>query len=336
MQLNDENNFYLENEEIFREGQKHPDSDSEVLNSSADSTLPGSTKESLTPRWLQIVEKAAIPLAATLLGSVIGLAQWQVDLKRGEREQEIAADNQRYSVLSDYFDDMTELQLDKGLIENLSSQPIMTLSEGKQARQIARAKTLTSLRQLNGDGERKGQLLKFLYEAKLIGNQCQNNPETLEVLNCLEPILDLDGARLEEVKLEPPIPLKGIDLDKALLAGANLQGIDLTKAEMQGAILKGANLTGALLAESKMAKTDLEGAILTGAFLWSADLANAKLINANLQEADLRDTDLTEASLQGANFKGAKYNNSTKFPNQFNPAEEGMKLCPPLIDQKCE
>ena len=49
-----------------------------------------------------------------------------------------------------------------------------------EARYIARARTLTVLSQLDGDGERKKTVLQFLYEASLIKKNVDSNIVSLE------------------------------------------------------------------------------------------------------------------------------------------------------------
>lgn len=81
-----------------------------------------------------------------------------------------------------------------------------------------------------------------------------------------------------------------VELEQALLAGADLKGVDL-----RGCSLKGADLQGA----------DLQGALLDGADLWGADLTGANLTMASLRGASLRGSDLTGAQLVKADLEGA-------------------------------
>lgn len=83
---------------------------------------------------------------------------------------------------------------------------------------------------------------------------------------------------------------------------------------LKGAYLSGANLTG----------TDLSGADLTGAGLSGSDLTGANLSEANLTGAVLWGANLTDANLMIAPFMlailtGARYDNTTKWPKEFNP-----------------
>ena len=358
MQLRDEKQFHAEDEEgQLQEEQEHSGLEQDTLTISKKAVPSHSVKKANTDAWsgFQVVEKIAIPLTIAVLGTIFSFVQWQVDVARGEREQKIAydrqeqerlttLDDQRHQILSGYLDQMTRLLL----LENSSEvAPSITLKLSNEAKPIARARTLSTLRQL--DGERKGQLLKFLYEAGLIGGQCQLNPNTLKAENCQPSALDLDGARLDETVFERPIPLPGVDLTEAFLPKAKLPEIDLTRAEMQKANLNGANLEKAILFEAQMEnirlveailvdanlstanltgavleKANLQGAKLVNAMLSGADLTGANLDNANLQGADLTGSNLTEVSLQGIDLKGAIYDGSTDFPKGFDPTGKGM------------
>lgn len=359
MQLHDEKQFQAENKERqLQEGdQAHSglEQNTSTISTKATPSQPIDKANASTWSRFQVVEKIAIPLTIAVLGTIFSFVQWQVDVTRGEREQKLAyerqeqeqlttLDNQRHQILSGYLDQMTRLLL----VENSGeADPSIILKLSDEAKPIARARTLSTLRQL--DGERKGQLLKFLYEAGLIGGQCQLNPKTLNAENCQPSALDLDGARLDETVFERPIPLPGVDLTEAFLPKAKLPEIDLTRAEMQKANLNGANLEKAILFEAQMEnirlveailvdanlstanltgavleKANLQGARLADAKLSGADLTGANLDNADLQGANLIGTNLTEVSLQGINLKGAIYNDSTEFPKGFDPTGKGM------------
>lgn len=72
--------------------------------------------------------------------------------QRDESERELAQDNQRETALEAYLDTITELLLEKGL----QSSP------RRELREVARTKTMTVLRRL--DGQRKGIVVRS-YEA---------------------------------------------------------------------------------------------------------------------------------------------------------------------------
>ncbi|MCO5998488.1 pentapeptide repeat-containing protein [Actinoallomurus rhizosphaericola] len=92
-------------------------------------------------------------------------------------------------------------------------------------------------------------------------------------------------------------------------------GIDLAGARLAGASLPAARLTDAVLTG-----TDLSGATLRGAILRGADLSGADLRRADLSGADLR-----TATLTGAHLSAARATASTRWPDGFVPAENGIQ-----------
>jgi hypothetical protein len=107
----------------------------------------------------------------------------------------------------------------------------------------------------------------------------------------------------------PGIWLARADLRSALLTGADLSGAFLGRANLSEAILIEANLSGAFLAGADLSGALLREANLSGAFLAAANLSGAYLVKANL----------TGANLGNANLSGIYYDDSTKWPNGFQP-----------------
>jgi hypothetical protein len=137
-------------------------------------------------------------------------------------------------------------------------------------------------------------------------------------------------------------PLAGVDLTGAALPGVNLGGLDFSSARFDGASLAGGwllecNLSGARLRKANLARAwcagarfhqaSLQGALLVGANLRGcdcrkADLGGANLSGATLDGADLRGADLSATTLKGATVARARYDNDTRFPASFEPAQE--------------
>ena len=217
--------------------------------------------------WLQLL---IVPAALALF------AYW-FTCQRERLARDIEESRTREARLQSYFDRMTELILDKALS---SSEP------GARVRDIARARTLTVVRGL--DGERKGALLRFLLEAHLI--------------TAPHPIIKLDRA-----------DLRSADLIRADLRNADLSGADLSNANLRNAALVSVNLGNAdlrcaNLRNAAMDQADLHSADLIQADLHSADLIQADLRNANLSNANLSNADLLCANLSGANLSNADLN----------------------------
>jgi len=153
--------------------------------------------------------------------------------------------------------------------------------------------------------------------------------------------------------------LREVNFDHANLNGSNFQKANMEKANLYFATLnkanlKGTNLQDAILAFTTCKETNFSNANLQHADFSSANLSNTKFINANLSYANLSDTisetanytgaNLSNANLQyarfyGANFSGAnlqnvdlstvrfnrvEYDDSTKFPEGFDPKSKNM------------
>lgn len=206
----------------------------------------------------------------------LALATLSFSWLQSRSQQKAADDKLREETLQSYFDRITKLFF---ITENLVPQ--ITADNMKT---IARVWTLTALRRL--DGERKGILLRYLYEAKLIqrGEHIPDNPS------------DGLGNR-------PSI----IQLEKADLSNAILNGDLLISADFIGVNFSNSRMRGIRLSQSVLFETNLERADLRKANLRGADLRNANLKNADLRGADLSSADINNATdFTGARIRGAK------------------------------
>ena len=262
-------------------------------------------KDKTTWDWLQLfiqlLTALALPVALFLAAHWFSVQQSQTSELASERQHQtdlqIAADQQREARLQVYFDRMSDLLLNK----NLGSS-----KNGSQVGNIARSLTLTTLQDL--DPDRKGMLLRFLYESGLI--------------NRIDPLVSLNGANLSGIRIQEmftskyviniiEVDLSNSDLSNADLNHANLPNISLVHSNLEFTDLDGANLSRVSLVNANLIFAILGDAQLDNASLGNASLAGAFLNNANLYYADLAGADLSDAHLNGANLshanlKGAK------------------------------
>jgi uncharacterized protein YjbI with pentapeptide repeats len=223
--------------------------------------------------WLPIVGALLIPVVIAAGTWGITWQQGKIEDQRADAERELAEQRAQDEALQAYLNQMSQLMLDRKLLETEQSDPVHTL---------AQARTVTILRRLNSDRNR--DILQFLREAYQ-GHE----------------IVTLDNSNLSEANLKGA-NLDSFDLQRTDPSGANLRDAylafsDLSKAKLNGADLRGADLHG---------DTNLRHADLSGADLRSADLhGDTDLSNTNLSEANLSGTDLIGANLKGANLKGA-------------------------------
>lgn len=183
--------------------------------------------------WLDLLIVSAVLAAGGLL---LNRSARRSELERAESQREqdlrIAEDNRNQATLNAYYDKMAELILKYHLKEG---------QKGEECRSIFNARTLATLREI--DGERKGSLLRFLYESGLIEKDCATVSLSLA---------DLSQARLG-----------GALLRGANLIGADLRGADLDFADLGRSDLSLANLQQASLSYANLCRADLSGANLT-------------------------------------------------------------------------
>lgn len=187
--------------------------------------------------------------------------------------------------LQAYLDQIGQLLLEK-------DRPLRQSRKDDEVRTLARSRTLTVLARL--DGYRKGSVVRFLFESRLITKPSPIfEPEGADLRNTV-----LDGADLTA------IVLRRTYLERAYLREAKLNQADLREAFLYRAMLNGAGLREADLREAFLPGADLSGADLQQAKLTDANLSGANLIEADLIDADLRRCNLRGAELSYANLKG--------------------------------
>lgn len=167
-----------------------------------------------------------------IIPGFLAVGVWVLNKLQKKAEQELETDRQRQTAMESYFDNMTELLLERELRNK----------ESVEARMIARTRTLAMFKLL--DVGRKAQVLQFIYELSLIDK---------------DPIIDLNGANLEGVDLEGAslrgAELRGVHFNKANLTYVNFTEADLRGSSFEGADFSFANLTKANLTQAKLGNT---------------------------------------------------------------------------------
>jgi len=184
---------------------------------------------------------------------LIAFGVWWLNKSQKNSDQKVETDRQRQRTLEDYFNYMTTLLLKEHLRDS---------TKNKEARILSRTRTLSVLRSL--DGDRKGQVIQFLYESGLIYKN---------------PIVRLTGANLRHADLNSAT-LIGAEIRGVYLHDAQLKGVNLLEADLRGSVFYGANLSNA-----DMTKANLIQAVFAGAKLTKADLTGATLVGPELKKA---------------------------------------------------
>ena len=108
--------------------------------------------------WLQLlIVPFALVVISFLFTAQQDQRQQQIENQRAEAERELAEQRAQDEALQAYLDQMSTLLLEKDLRKS---------EAGSEVRTLARARTLTVLRRM--DGTRKGSIMQFLAESDLI------------------------------------------------------------------------------------------------------------------------------------------------------------------------
>src|SRR5215204_5954242 len=237
--------------------------------------------------WLPIVGVLLVPIVIAL---GIWAITWQLEKlenqrarqaeklenQRAEAERELAEQRAQDEALQAYLDQMSQLILDRQLLEIEQGNSVH--EPGDPVHTLAQARTSTAILRL--DAEHNESVTHFLITSGL-------------------SVRTKDSARLLRGSTLSHAKLSGAHLPNADLGDADLSGADLSNALMVNANLIVADLSGADLSDSLLDNADLV------AHLPNADLSGASLIGADLSEANLRGADLSDADLIGANLSDA-------------------------------
>jgi uncharacterized protein YjbI with pentapeptide repeats len=241
--------------------------------------------------WLDLL---VVPLALVVISFLFTMQQdqrqQQTENQRAEAERELAEQRAQDEALQAYLDQMSQLMLDRKLLE---AEP------GGAVHTLAQARTSTAILRL--DAEHNESVTHFLSTSSL----SMRSKDSARILRGITlSHAKLSGAHLPNVDLGDA-DLSGGDLSDALLVNANLIGVDLSGADLSNASLDNADLV-AHLTNADLSDASLIGADLSEANLLGANLSDAHLIGANLSDAVLDNANLRRAVLDNANLSGAE------------------------------
>jgi hypothetical protein len=250
--------------------------------------------------WLDLL---IVPLVLAIGGYLFNSSQNRATEAAAERRAQDEA-------LQAYLDHMSGL-----LIASKDQPSLYDEHPPDSLGSVVRSRTLTVLNRL--DGSRKGSVVQFLFEARLI----RRDPPIIDLLGA-----NLAGACLVEADLSG-VYLRSVDLRGAVLTSSeryytNLIGATLSEADMSDADLRGVDLSSAHLGYAVLRSADLRGTRLDNAYLSHANLTGADLSGANLSSVDLSwanlrgTTGVTEERLeqQASSLEGATMPAGSKHP----------------------
>src|SRR5215217_5719550 len=252
--------------------------------------------------WLPIGGALLVPLVIALGSWAITWQLQKLENQRAEADRELAEQRAQDEALQAYLDQMSQLILDRQLLEIEQGNPVH--EPGNPVHTLAQARTSTAILRL--DAEHNESVTHFLITSGL-AVRSKDSPRLLRGSTLSHA--KLSGAHLSNADLGDA-DLSGADLSNALMVNANLI------AHLPNADLSGANLIGADLSEANLFSADLSDATLIGADLSRAVLDNADLSNAVLDNANLGGANgITNAELeqQAVSLEGADMPNGQKY-----------------------
>jgi uncharacterized protein YjbI with pentapeptide repeats len=179
-------------------------------------------------------------------------------------EKAIAEDSLREQVFEAYIDRIAQILINQTTRTELFKNGGL---KDNSIRDVARMRTVTILRRLEGDTKRQNRIIDFLRDAELLKFLLKN--------------ADFKGINLEGINFS------GIDFSRAVFVGAKLSNANFSKADLSRADFSSANLRGANFTEAELFSTIFNDSYLEGANIRNADIREAKFINANLSNAIL-------------------------------------------------
>ncbi|WP_179228736.1 pentapeptide repeat-containing protein [Leptolyngbya ohadii] len=281
-----------------------------------------------------LLSLAGVPTALAVLGFVLQSSQQKQADKAAELQQQQVNEAAKEEVLQAYFDRLSELLVDKNIValavkqQKASEDPSAEkLTEEQEellnaAKDVIRARTLSILRRLNGDGARKGSVIRFLVETELIG-KLQLDLRQADLSGAILKEADLDGANLRQADLSG-VKFIYTNLNGADLQCANLSHASISYGELRNVDLLGSDLSGAILDDLKLTHTDLSHADLSGSEIYATDLTGADLSCANLSRAKLMRVDLSKTKLDQAIFFGNDLSDAVVLPEELLEERAGL------------
>src|SRR5918995_6356553 len=258
--------------------------------------------------WLPIVGILLVPIVIAL---GIWAITWQLEKlenqrarqaqklenQRAETERELAEQRAQDEALQAYLDQMSQLILDRQLLEIEQGNPVH--EQGDPVHTLAQARTSTAILRL--DAEHNESVTHFLITS---GLSVRSEASARLLRGSTLSHAKLSGAHLPNADLGDA-DLSGADFSNALMVNANLIVADLSGADLSDSLLDNADLS-AHLPNADLSGASLIGADLSEANLRGADLSDANLIGANLSDAILVNANLSGAVLDNANLSGAE------------------------------
>jgi hypothetical protein len=217
--------------------------------------------------WLQLL---IVPL-------MLAFGAFYLNYASETRDKQIAEEGKQQELLKDYFSKMQTLILAEKTLPKSNNKPTGSpsldqnqpkLSPESQA--IARALTLAVLDEL--DGKRKGKVISYLADSKLIIEDPMLKSKSE---------INLEHANLKYIVLQDVV-MPFVKINNADMTNARLDNVDLSNSDLADSDLSEATLKDVKLIEAKVYRVNFTKTNLTGVNFSNTDLNNSNFYNATL------------------------------------------------------
>lgn len=206
--------------------------------------------------WLDLL---IVPVSLILLG-------WLYKTYEKTKEEIKEIENKQNEILDSYFRIISEF---------ISNSNLLDTNKNKESRVIARTRTIVALENL--EGERKGQVLQFLYESNLIDN------EKINILGANFKCLQVSGIVLRKLTIKGVYfcnsNFENTFLDKSRFISCDFTNTNFNKSSMEDTSFEYSNLSKCKLSNIDLTKVNFEGSNLN-----DADLSNSIINRSQLDK----------------------------------------------------
>jgi len=197
--------------------------------------------------WLDLL---IVPISIATIG-------WIYKEYEKSKDEKKDFENKQNETLDSYFRVISDLIIKSNLLD---------IDLNKESKIIARTRTIVAIESLSD--ERKGQVLQFLHESKLINKD----------------IIELLGANFKSAEVS------GIVLKDTIIKGVYFCNSKFIRTYLDRSVFSACDFTFTDFTDSSMRNTDLS----------YTKLINCKLVNIDLTTVEFEGADLTGADLTGS------------------------------------
>lgn len=194
----------------------------------------------------------------------LGLIGWIYKEYEKSKDSKKEYENKQNEILDSYFRVISDLIIKEKLLDSKSND---------ESKIIARTRTIVAIDNLSGD--RKGQVLQFLYESNLIRDN------VIELIGANFRNSEVSGIVLKNITIKG-VYFSTSEFIKTYLDNSDFTSCDFTGTNFDESSLNNTNLSYTKLVGCKMTNMDLTTINFEGADLTNANFTNSKILQSQL------------------------------------------------------